>query len=121
MADVTIKAAYATLAEDDGFRFVGFVEEDDEGYALFRQPVDGGPVWFELNDEEFGDEDALLSVTATAKGLQVLLTPGAAPRFGWASSVSVKVSAKCDGRDQAFTALKTMLGDLWQEGADGVS
>ena len=59
MADLTLKAAYATVTEDDGFRFVGFVEEDDEGYALFRQPVEGGAVWFEVNDEEFGDDEAL--------------------------------------------------------------
>ncbi len=115
MADVTIKAAYATVAEDEGLRFVGFVEGDDEGYALFRQPLDGGPVWFELNDEDFGDEDALISVTASEKGLEIALNPAMAPRFGWASSVSVKAGARCDGRDQAFVTLREMLGALWHE------
>ena len=115
MADVTIKAAYATVAEDDGFRFVGFVEGDDEGYCLFRQPLAGGPVWFELNDEDFGDEDALVSVIASDKGLEIALAPAMAPRFGWAGSVSVKADARCEGREEAFAALREMLGAIWLE------
>ena len=115
MADVTIKAAYATVAEEDGFRFVGFVEADDEGYALFRQALGGGPLWFELNDEDFGAEAAVIAVTASDKGLQITLAPALAPRFGWASTVSVKAGARCDGRDEAFAALRPMLGALWQE------
>lgn len=116
MADITLKAAYATVTEDDGFRFIGFVEEDDEGYALFRQPVEGGPVWFELNDEEFGDDEALAAVTLTAKGLEITLTPEAAPRFGWATSVAIRLPARCENRDEALAALTEMLGPLLQTG-----
>jgi hypothetical protein len=114
MADVTIRASYATVAEEDGQRFVGFVDDEDEGYALFRQPVGGGPVWFELNDEDLGAEDALILVTAGPKGLEVALKPALAPRFGWAGSVSIRAGAACDGRDAALEALRAMLGDLWR-------
>ena len=114
MADITLRAAYATVTEDDGFRFIGFVEDDDDGYALFRQPVEGGPVWFEVTDEEFGDEDALASVTLTPKGLEITLTPEAAPRFGWATSVAIRLPASCDNRDPALAALADMLGPLLQ-------
>lgn len=116
MADVTIKAAYATVADEEGDRFIGFVEAGDEGYALFRRALGGGPLWFELNDEDFGAEDALVSVTGTAKGLEIALNPALAPRFGWATSVLIRAGATCDGRDEAFTALKAMLGGLWREG-----
>ena len=46
MADITIKAAYGSVVEDEGFLFVGFAEgeEEEEGYVLFRQPMGGGPV-----------------------------------------------------------------------------
>jgi len=116
MADLTLKAAYATVTEDDGFRFVGFVEEDDEGYALFRQPLDGGAVWFEVNDEEFGDDEALAVVSLTVKGLEITLTPEAAPRFGWAGSVAIRLPATCENRDEAVAALTAMLGPLLQTG-----
>jgi hypothetical protein len=43
MADITIKAAYASVVEDDeeGFLFIGFAEgeAEDEAYALFRHPA----------------------------------------------------------------------------------
>jgi hypothetical protein len=115
MADVTIRAAYATVAEDEGQRFIGFVEKDDEGYALFRQPLGGGPVWFELNDEDFGAEDALVSVTPSAKGLEVVLHPALAPRFGWAASVMIRTGAACEGGEAAQASLKAMLGAIWRE------
>lgn len=114
MADVTISASYATVAEEDGQRFIGFVDAEDEGYALFRQPLAGGPVWFELNDEDLGAEDALVSVTPGPKGLEVVLKPALAPRFGWATSVAIRAGAACDGRDAALEALRAMLGDLWR-------
>lgn len=60
MADIVVKALYASVVEDDeeGMMFVGFAagEAEDEDYALFRQPLGGGPVWFEVNDEAFGAE-----------------------------------------------------------------
>jgi hypothetical protein len=114
MADVTIRAAYATVAEDEGQRFIGFVEDGDEGYALFRQPIGGGPVWFELNDEDFGAEDALISVTPTAKGLEVALRPALAPRYGWAATVMIRTGAACEGGEAAQAALNTMLGVVWR-------
>ncbi len=115
MADVTIRAAYATVADEDDARFVGFVEDGDAGYALFRQPLGGGPVWFELNDEDFGAEDALVSVTPSAKGLEIALAPALAPRFGWATSVLIRAGAACDGRVAALAALRAMLGPVWRE------
>ena len=47
LADITIHAAYASVVEDDedAMLFIGFAqgEEEDEPYALFRQPLGGGP------------------------------------------------------------------------------
>ncbi|GAB1364762.1 hypothetical protein MASR1M32_39980 [Rhodobacter sp.] len=70
MADITVKAAYGSVVEDEGFLFVGFAEGEgeDEPYALFRQPLAGGPVWLEVNDESFGAEDAVLRITEGPKG-----------------------------------------------------
>ena len=69
MADITVKAAYGSVVEDEGFLFIGFAEgeDEDEGYVLFRQPLGGGPVWFEVNDEAFGAEDAVAGVTVGPK------------------------------------------------------
>lgn len=113
MADLTLRPAYASLAEEDGLRFVGFVEADEEAYALFRQPVAGGPVWFELGDEDFGAEDALVSVTETDKGLEIALKPALAARFGWATSVAIRLGPRVAEADQARAALASMLGPLW--------
>jgi hypothetical protein len=119
MADIAIKAAYASVVEDEeeGVLFVGFAEgeAEDEAYVLFRQPLAGGPVWFEVTDDSFGAEDALLSVQAGPKGLEIALRPELAQRFGWATSVSVRVPASCEARDEAFAALAAMLGPVWRE------
>jgi hypothetical protein len=118
MADIVVKAAYASVVEDDeeGMLFVGFAEgeAEDEAYALFRQPLGGGPVWFEVTDESFGATDALAAVVAGPKGLEITLRPEMAGRFGWAGSVSIRVSAGCEGRDEAFAALAAMLGPVFQ-------
>lgn len=118
MADISIKAAYASVVEDEdeGFLFVGFAEgeAEDEAYALFRQPLSGGPVWFEVTDESFGAEDALERVVAGPKGLDITLKPAFAGRFGWASTVAIKAGPACEGRDEAFAALADMLGPIWQ-------
>lgn len=118
MAEISLKAAYASVVEDDedGFLFIGFAEgeAEDEAYALFRQPLTGGPVWFEVADDSFGAEDALQSVTATAKGLEITLKPALSARFGWASTVEIKAGPACEGRDQAFAALADMLGPIWR-------
>ena len=119
MADISIKAAYASVVEDDedAMLFVGFAEgeAEDEAYALFRQPLAGGPVWFEVSDDSFGAEDALERVVAGPKGLEITLRPELSARFGWAGSVSIKVGLGCEGRDEAFAALATMLGPIWQD------
>ena len=118
MADITVKAAYASVVEDpeDGFLFVGFAEgeEDDEAYVLLRQALGGGPVWFELGDEAFGAEDALLSVRMGIMGLEFVLRPEKAAKFGFATSVSVDLM-QCEDKDEAMAALRDMLGPIWQE------
>lgn len=119
MADIAFKAAYASVVEDpeEGFVFIGFAagEQEDEAYVLFRQPLAGGPVWFELGDETFGADDALASVRLTTKGLEIALRPQVAARFGYAQSVAVGL-AQCEDKDQALAALAEMLGAVWQAG-----
>lgn len=119
MADISVKAAYASVVEDDeeGMLFVGFAEgeAEDEAYALFRQPLSGGPVWFEVSDESFGAEDGLQSVAAGPKGLEIVIRPAAVAKFGWASTVSIRISEGREGREEAFAALAGMLGAVWNE------
>ena len=110
MADITVKAAYPTVADEDGQRFVGFVTADDEGYALFRQPLGGGPVWFEVSDETFGAEEAVERVEVGAKGIEITLAPQKAAAFGFARSVSVRIGAGCEDAEAAIEALRGMLG-----------
>ncbi len=116
MADIVVKALYASVVEDDeeGMMFVGFAagEAEDEDYALFRQPLGGGPVWFEVNDEAFGAEDALESVTMGPEGLAITLARPAS--YGWAKSVLVQIGPECEDADEALTALAGMLGAVWR-------
>lgn len=111
MSDLVVKAAYATVAEEDGARFVGFVDARDAGYALFRQPLAGGPVWFEVNDEDFGAEDAVEAAQVGPGGLEITLRPGVAGRFAYAQSVAVRLK-NCDGAEFALDALSAMLGPV---------
>jgi hypothetical protein len=115
MADITVKAAYGSVVEDEGFLFVGFAEgeEEEEGYVLFRQPIGGGPVWFEVNDEAFGAEDAVAGVTVGPKGFEVALRPELAAAFGFAASVAVKIGPGCEDAGPALEALREMLGEVW--------
>lgn len=117
MADVTIKAAYGSVVEDEGHLFVGFAEGEDadEGYVLFRQPVEGGPVWFEVNDEDFGAEDAVETVNSGPKGLEISLKAEAAATFGWARTVAVRIGPGCEDAAPALEALRVMLGGLWRD------
>ena len=117
MADITVKAAYGSVVEDEGQLFVGFAEGEDEedGYVLFRQAVTGGPVWFEANDESFGAEDAIEKIVAGPKGFEVTLRPARLATFGFAASVSVRVGPTCEDGAEALEALRAMLGDLWHE------
>jgi hypothetical protein len=119
MADISVQAAYASIVEDDeeGFLFIGFAqgESEDEAYVLFRQPLEGGTVWFEVSDESFGAEDAVESATAFDDGLEIVIRPTKLAAFGWASTVSVKAGPDCEGRDEAFEGLAAMLGPIWQQ------
>jgi hypothetical protein len=119
MADITIRAAYGSVVEDEGQLFVGFAEGEDEaeGYVLFRQPVAGGPVWFEVNDEDFGAEDAVETVAVGPEGLEITLKPGMARDFGWAGTVAVRIGPDCEDAAAALQALKAMLGSGWREQA----
>lgn len=116
MADIEVTAAYGSVVEDEGMLFVGFAEgeEEDEGYVLFRQPVEGGPVWFEVTDEAFGAEDAVEAVVAGPEGLRISVRADKAAALGWARSVAVRIAPGADGRDEAFAALAGMLGPLWR-------
>jgi hypothetical protein len=117
MADVTVKAAYGSVVEDEGLLFVGFAEGEDEeeGYVLFRQPIGGGPVWFEVNDESFGAEDAVEKVAAGPKGFEVTIQPEKRAAFGFASTIAVKIGPGCEDAGLALSALRDMLGPIWQE------
>ena len=118
MADIVVKAAYGSVVEDEeeGMLFVGFAagEDADEGYVLFRQPLSGGPVWFEVNDENFGAEEAVERVSRTGKGIEISLRPDQAQSFGWAQSVAVRIGPGCEDAGAALEALQQMLGERWQ-------
>lgn len=113
MADLTVKAAYATVTTEDGNRFIGFVDRHDETYALFRQPLTGGPVWFEVNDPDFGAEDAVEQASIGPGGLEITLRPAKAGRFGYAFSVAVRLK-DCADAETALAALRGMLGATLQ-------
>lgn len=112
MADITIMAAYGSVVEDEGLLFIGFAEgeEEDGGYVLFRQPVGGGSVWFEVNDESFGAEEAVEKVVSGPKGLEITLKAGMAAQFGWASTVAVRIGPGTEDAGEALAALAEMLG-----------
>ena len=116
MADITVNAAYGSVVEDEGFLFIGFAEgeEEDEGYVLFRQPLEGGPVWFEVNDENFGADDAIEMVSLGLGGLEIALKPELAASFGWATSVAVRIDPATEDAAEALAALAEMLGPRWQ-------
>lgn len=117
MADITIKAAYGSVVEDEGQLFIGFAEgeDDDEGYVLFRQELSGGPVWFEVNDESFGAEDAVAAVISDPKGIEIALKPDHAASFGWAGSVAVRIGPGCEDAALALASLRAMLGGVWRD------
>lgn len=112
MADVTIRAAYASVVEDEGMLFIGFAEgeDEDEPYVLFRQPAGGGPVWMELSDESFGAEDAVERVVEGPKGLTLTVRPAKVAALGWAASVDIRIGPACEDAAEAIAALRGMLG-----------
>ncbi len=117
MADIEMTAAYASVVEDEDCLFVGFAEgeDEDEAYVLFRQPLGGGPVWFEATDESFGADDAIESVRLTDGAVEITLHADAAPRFGWARSILVRLGADCEDVGPAISALREMLGPRVQD------
>lgn len=114
--DVEITAAYASVVEDEGTLFVGFPEGEDETdpYALFRQDVAGGPVWFEMDDELFGADDAVERLVWTAKGLTIHLAVQARPRFAHVATIAITLPKDCEERSEAEAALAQMLGQRFQ-------
>lgn len=114
MTDLVVKAAYASVVEDEeeGLLFVGFAEgeEEDEPYVLFRQPLGGGPIWFEAGDEAFGAEEAVERVRRTPKGLEIHIAPHAVAKLGWARQVDVRLGPGCEDAEIALEALRGMLG-----------
>lgn len=107
MTEIVVRAAYATVAVEDGLRFVGFVDARDEAYALFRQPLAGGAIWFEVNDEDFGADNAVEAAQIGPGGLEITLRPALAGRFGYASRVAVRLKT-CDGAEPALEVLRVM-------------
>jgi len=110
---IEIKAAYASVVEDDedGFLFIGFAEgeDEDEPYVLFRQALAGGPVWFEVSDESFGANDAAQSVAITPEGLTITIAPGAVAKLGFVSAVTVAIGPDCEDAAEGIAALRAML------------
>ena len=116
MADIVVKAAYGSVVEDEGLLFIGFAEgeEEEEGYVLFRQPVGGGPIWFEVNDEGFGAEDAVERLVRGPKGIEIVLKPELAAKFGWAMSIAVRIGPGTEDAEDALSALARMFGEKFQ-------
>ena len=112
--DLTLHALYASVVEDDeeGLLFIGFAEGEDEEepYLLFRQPVAGGPVWFEIGDEAFGAEDALQAVSETTKGLLLTTRPAARAALGFVATIDLRLGPDCEDAAPAGAALREMLG-----------
>jgi hypothetical protein len=112
--DLTLRALYASVVEDDedGLLFIGFAEGEDEEepYLLFRQPLSGGPVWFEIGDEAFGAEDALESVTETPMGLVLTTRPETRAALGFVATIDLRLGPHCEDAAPAVAALREMLG-----------
>ena len=117
MTEVLIRAAYASVVEDDEdeMLFIGFAEGEDEEepYCLFRQPLAGGPIWFEISSDEFGAEDAVANIQRDKKGITLHIAPAAQAQMGWASSIAVRIGPECEDAENALTALAEMFGPLY--------
>lgn len=110
MADIEMTAAYASIVEDEGQLFVGFAEgeDEDEGYALFRQSVTGGPVWFEVTDEVFGGFDAVERADVVEGRLTIVIRPEMQTRFGGVARVLIHLG-EAEGAAEAVAAVHGML------------
>ena len=111
MATMEITAAYSSVVEDEGMLFVGFAEGEDadEPYVLFRQPVEGGPVWFEVSDESFGAEDAVEALEFHADRIEITIAAAKVATFGFLARVVVHIGPDCDSGPEATAALRLMM------------
>ncbi len=116
MSDITVKALYTSVVEDEGQLFIGFVEgeDEDEPYVMFRRDAGGGPVWFEVSDETLGADDAVESVTRTERGLSILIDPLKASRFGMAREIVVKITGATENGEEAVEALRDLMGERFR-------
>lgn len=112
MGEIVVRAGYATVAREAGAVIVGFAEGEDESepYALFRELSPGGAVWFEVNDEIFGAENAVARLVVDEGGLTVEIAPGMAASFGFARRIRIAAGPDCDGYAAALKALGKMAG-----------
>ena len=112
MSDITVNALYASVVEEEGQLFIGFVEgeDDDEPYVMFRRASGGGPVWFEVSDESLGADDAVESVTRTERGLSILIDPEKASRLASAREIVVKITPATENGEEAIEALRDLMG-----------
>ncbi|MCL4066358.1 hypothetical protein M3484_07230 [Pseudomonas sp. GX19020] len=116
MSDITVKALYASVVEDEGQLFIGFVEGEDEEepYVMFRRDAFGGPVWFEVSDESLGAEEAVESVTRTERGLSILIDPAKASKFLMAREIVVQITAATENGEEAIEALRDLMGERFR-------
>jgi hypothetical protein len=112
MSTMTVRAAYASVIEDEEHLFIGFAEGEDadEPYVLFRQRIGGGPVWLEVSDETFGAEDATETVDIGVDGISIIVKPSKVASFGFLDRIDVQIGTDCDGADDALAALRLVLG-----------
>jgi hypothetical protein len=116
MADIQIKAAYGSVVEEDedALLFIAFAEGEDEdgSYVVLQQPLEGGPVRLEVNDENFAAEDALESVTLVGDDLLLTIRATKTSKFGFAGTILIGL-AGCEDRDDTLAALRGMLGPIF--------
>lgn len=119
MADISIKALYASVVEEDedNMLFVGFAqgEDEEEPYVLFRQSLDGGPIWFEVSDEDLGADDAVTELRLTREGLEIDLQGDLVQKLGLVHTFLVKIGPATEDADLAIDALRQMYGPLFKD------
>ena len=60
MADITVKAAYGSVVEDEGFLFIGFAEgEEEEDAAHGGAKIGGGSPWIHQGS---GDDHTMIGI-----------------------------------------------------------
>lgn len=116
MDELTIRALYASVVEDEGTIFIGFAEGEDETepYVLIRQEGAGAPIWFEVADESLGAEDAVEKVVLGEKGLTFVIAADKIAKIGGAAEVPVQIGPATEDADQAIEALRDMFGTRFE-------